>query len=67
MAVGQWYLYRLSDGFIENKIEYDDEVDQFEPPEGYGMTPAVFVKGKWSACGIGWTYKDEKFTEPPRK
>lgn len=66
--VQQWFLYRLSDGYIQNKIEYDSEVDVYQPPEGFAMILAPEgLKGKWSMCGIGWTYKDNKFIEPARK
>jgi len=67
MAVSQWYVYRSSDGKIVNKIEYDNEVDQYQPPEGHKMVESVTLKGKWSMCGIGWTYKDGNFIEPTKK
>ena len=61
-------LYRLSDGYITGVIEYDSEADEYQPPEGHGMILAPQgVRGKWSMCGKGWTYKNNKFIEPPRK
>lgn len=61
-------IYRLSDGFIENVIWYDPDAAEYAPPEGFGM--AVIpgedgLAGEWSMCGIGWSYIDGQFVEPP--
>jgi len=68
MALADWAVYRLSDGYIDNVIWYDADTVQIEPPEGHGMVEIPGDQGypgKWSMCGIGWSYINGQFVEPP--
>lgn len=69
MALTDWAVYRLSDGYIENVIWFDADKDQYTPAEGYGMVDIPgdgVLAGEWSMCGIGWSYIDGQFIEPPK-
>jgi len=68
MALTDWALYRFSDGYIDNVIWYDSDAAQYTPPEGQGMVEIPgdgYYPGKWSPCGIGWSYINGQFIEPP--
>jgi len=68
MALTDWALYRFSDGYIDNVIWYDSDAAQYTPPENHGMVEIPgdgSYPGKWSACGIGWSYINGQFVEPP--
>jgi hypothetical protein len=61
-------LYRLSDGYIENVIWYDPDEAQYTPEEGFQIIEIPGdngLAGEWSMCGIGWSYVDGQFIEPP--
>lgn len=67
MALTDWAIYRLSDGLIENVIWFDADVAEYTPPEGCGMVDIPgdgVLAGKWSMCGIGWSYVNGAFIEP---
>lgn len=69
MALTDWAIYRLSDGYIDNVIWFDADTAQYTPPEGYGMVDIPgngSLAGEWSMCGIGWSYIDGQFVEPPK-
>lgn len=69
MALTDWAVYRLSDGYIENVIWFDADKDQYTPVEGYGMVDIPgdgALAGEWSMCGIGWSYISGQFVEPPK-
>lgn len=66
MALTDWAIYRLSDGYIDNVIWFDADTSRWTPPEGYGMVDIPDgLHGEWSACGIGWSYINNQFIEPP--
>lgn len=68
MALTDWAVYRLDDGFIDNVIWFDADTAQWTPPEGHGMVDIPgngSYAGKWSMCGIGWSYINGQFVEPP--
>ena len=67
MALTDWAIYRLSDGYIENVIWFDAETSKYTPQEGYGMVDIPgdgVLAGEWSMCGIGWSYINGRFVEP---
>lgn len=68
MALTDYAIYRLSDGYIENVIWFDDKTSQWTPPDGCGMVDIPgdgSLAGEWSMCGIGWSYINGQFVEPP--
>jgi hypothetical protein len=68
MALKNFAIYELSTGLIENVIYLDDEhiADLIGfPAEGFGYVELPTVSGEWSTCGIGWSYIDNQFIEPP--
>ena len=70
MALAHWAVYRLSDGLIENVIWWDkDEAPNVQPPDGSDFVQipndGAFA-GEWSMCGIGWSYLNNQFVEPPK-
>lgn len=68
MALTDWAIYRLSDGYIENVIWFDADIAQYTPPEGCAMIDIPgdgSYPGQWSMCGIGWSYINGQFIEPP--
>ena len=68
MALKDYAYYNTSTGLIENVILVDDEVaPTLTWPEGYAIvvTPTGGIAGTWSMCGIGWSYIDGQFIEPP--
>lgn len=67
MALTDWAIYRLSDGYIDNVVWFDADTAQYTPPEGHGMVDIPgdgAYPGLWSMCGIGWSYIDGQFVEP---
>jgi hypothetical protein len=67
MALTDWAIYRLSDGYIDNVIWFDAETAKWTPPEGHGMVDIPgdgSLAGEWSMCGIGWSYINGQFIEP---
>lgn len=68
MALTDWAIYRLSNGYIDNVIWFDSDTAQYTPPDGYGMVDIPgdgAYPGQWSMCGIGWSYINGQFIEPP--
>ena len=68
MALTDWAIYRLSDGYIDNVIWYDPDTAQYTPPEDHGIVDIPgngAYAGAWSMCGIGWSYINGQFVEPP--
>lgn len=67
MALTDWAIYRLGDGYIDNVIWFDADTAQYTPPEGHGMIDIPgdgTLAGQWSMCGIGWSYINGQFVEP---
>jgi hypothetical protein len=68
MALTDWAIYRLSDGYIDNVIWFDADTAQYTPPADHGMVDIPgdgSYAGQWSMCGIGWSYINGQFIEPP--
>lgn len=70
MAINDYAYYNLETGLIENVIWLDSEaipslVDF--PPAGYAIVSIPDgLAGTWSMCGIGWSYINGQFIEPPQ-
>ena len=70
MALTDWAVYRLSDGYIDNVIWFDADTAKYTPPEGHGMVDIPgdgTLAGEWSMCGIGWSYIDQPIPHIDRK
>jgi len=68
--LNDYAYYNKTTGLIENVIWLDsDAIDTLVdfPPENYGIVdiPTGGIAGTWSMCGVGWSYVDEQFVEPP--
>lgn len=70
MSLNDYAYYNLETGLIENVVWLDGDtigtlVDF--PEQGYGLVdlPTELV-GEWSMCGIGWSYINGQFVEPPK-
>lgn len=69
MSLKNFAYYNTANGLIENIIWLDDEhldslVDY--PPQGFAIQEIPEgVGGEHSACGIGWSYINGQFVEPP--
>jgi len=70
MALNDYAYYNTTTGLIENVIWLEDDnigglVNY--PPQGYAIVdiPTGGIIGTWSMCGIGWSYIDGQFVEPP--
>lgn len=69
MSLNNYAYYNTSTGLIENVIYIADEVaPTLTWPEGYTIVgiPNGALEGAWSFCGIGWSYINGQFVEPPR-
>jgi hypothetical protein len=66
MAIGNYGLYKTSTGIIENIIVWDNENTDAIWPEGYSIILISDIVGTWSSCGIGWSYINGEFVEPPK-
>lgn len=67
METTTYAIYKLDTGLIENIIVMDTSfAASYDPPEGCSVVsiPPNTV-GEWSCCGIGWSYVDDQFIEPP--
>lgn len=70
MALKDFAYYSVASGLIENVILLDDEhintLVDFPPPQ-YAIVemPEDIQSGQWSTCGIGWSYLNGQFVEPP--
>jgi hypothetical protein len=67
MALNNYAYYKVDTGFIENVIWVEDAVvSTLTWPEGYAVVDIPDgLSGTWSACGIGWSYINGEFIEPP--
>ena len=70
MALNDYAYYNIESGLISNVIWLDDQnLDQLVnfPPEGYAIVdiPTGGICGEYSMCGIGWSYINGSFVEPP--
>lgn len=67
MDTKNYAYYNTSTGLIENVIcIQDDVVGTLTWPEGYGIVVIpTDLSGQWSQCGIGWSYINGEFIEPP--
>lgn len=68
MAMNDYAYYNTSTGLIENVIYCDDAIaPTLTWPDGYAIVdiPDGGVAGQWSMCGIGWSYINGQFVEPP--
>ena len=71
MALNDYAYYSLETGLIENVLLIEDEVVPTLvdfPPAGYAIVdiPTGGISGEWSMCGIGWSYINGQFVEPPK-
>lgn len=69
MALNDYAYYNLETGLIENVLWIDDEVaPKLTWPQGYAIVdiPTGGIAGEWSMCGIGWSYINDQFVEPPK-
>jgi hypothetical protein len=69
MTLNDYAYYNTSTGLIENVIWIEDDVaPTLGWPEGYAIVdiPTDGVAGEWSMCGIGWSYINGQFVEPPK-
>lgn len=68
MALNDFAYYNIETGLIENVLWIEDfAAPTLEWPEGYAIVdlPDGGIAGTWSMCGIGWSYIDGQFVEPP--
>lgn len=69
MALKNYAIYDLGTGLIDNVIYLDDEhipdLIGF-PAQSFGFVELPVLSGEWSTCGIGWSYVDGQFVEPPK-
>ena len=67
MEPNNYAYYNIQSGLIENVIYITDEVAAtLTWPEGYAIVKLPDAHpGEWSACGIGWSYINGQFVEPP--
>jgi len=70
MALNDYAYYNKTTGLIENVILLDsDDIGTLInfPPENYDIVdiPTGGIAGAWSMCGIGWSYINGQFVEPP--
>jgi hypothetical protein len=68
MAAQEYGLYNTSTGLIENIITWDAQASpDVTWPVGYAviMFPVPTTQGTWSVLGIGWSYINGQFVEPP--
>lgn len=68
MTIQTYAYYNIKTGLIENSLAIDDEIAQtLIWPEGYAIVLIQpEINGSWSMCGIGWSYIDGQFIEPPK-
>ena len=68
MALNDYAYYNTTTGLIENVLWIEDDVaPTLTWPEGYAIAdiPTGGIAGAWSMCGIGWSYINGQFVEPP--
>ena len=68
MALNDYAYYNIQTGLIENVLWIETDVaSTLTWPDGYAIVdiPDGGVPGTWSMCGIGWSYLNGQFIEPP--
>lgn len=70
MALNDFAVYNIETGLIDNVVWLDDtqigSLVDF-PPVGYALVDLpTDLRGEWSMCGIGWSYVNGQFVEPPK-
>lgn len=67
MAEKNYALYNKQTGLIENVVHWDEELNpNVIWPDPYGVVVIPEIEHEWLVCGIGWSYIDGKFIEPPK-
>lgn len=68
MALYDYAYYSINTGLIENIIWCEDTVaPTLVWPNGYAIIDIPNnLAGEWSMCGIGWSYINGQFVEPPK-
>lgn len=68
MSLNNYAYFNTSTGLIENVIYVEDAVaPTLVWPEGYAIVDIPDgLAGEWSMCGIGWSYINGQFVEPPK-
>lgn len=68
MAVNNFAYYNIATELIENVIYIEDDLaPTLEWPAGYAIVDIPDgLSGTWSMCGIGWSYINGQFVEPPK-
>lgn len=69
MALNDYAYYNTQTGLIENTLLIDGAVaPTLTWPEGYAIVdiPTGGLAGEWSMCGVGWSYINGQFVEPPQ-
>lgn len=68
MADKSYGMYDTTTGFIVNVVNWDEELNpHITWPDGYAVVPIPDgIQSTWFGCGIGWSYIDGKFIEPPK-
>ena len=68
MADKSYGLYHTATGFIVNVVTWDEELNpHITWPDGYSVVVIPDnVQSTWLGCGIGWSYINGQFVEPPK-
>lgn len=68
MSLKNYAYYNKVTGMIENVILIEDTVfPTLSWSEDYSAVEInANLEGEWSTCGIGWSYIDGMFVEPPK-
>lgn len=68
MTVEIYAYYDTNTGLIENTLAIDDAVaSTLTWPDGHDVVVIPpGTSGTWSMCGVGWSYIDGQFVEPPQ-
>lgn len=60
-------MYNTTTGLIENVVHWDEELNpDITWPDGYAVVVIPEIEYQWLPCGIGWSYINGKFVEPPK-
>ena len=68
MSLNNYAYYNTNTGFIDNVLWIEDDVvHSLTWPEGYAIVdiPEPLPESTWLTCGIGWSYINSQFVEPP--
>ena len=68
MTVETYAYYDTNTGLIENTLAIDDAVaPTLTWPDGHAVVVIPLgTSGTWSMCGVGWSYINGQFVEPPQ-